>query len=362
MSTRLILVGGFLGAGKTTLLQRAARVLTDQGLKVGLITNDQAPNLVDTTLLTRSGLQVREVNGSCFCCNFQGLLSAVTTLQKSAQADIILAEPVGSCTDLAATIIHPLKAQQQDNLLISPLSVLTDPVKLADILAGGHAGLHESAAYIYRKQLEEADLIVISKTDLLSADQLKQLQQQLAEQYPAATLFPLSSDRGTGVQSWLDAVTSRVDAGQTLAEIDYDIYAEGEAVLGWLNASFTLSGPGNWRSLSETIIAALQQRFSEQQLAIGHVKLITRSGEQALVANFTGSEPTPRIRGQVENSASAVLTLNARVQTSPGQLSRIVREVLTPLTTEVETAAESWDCFSPGRPQPTYRFCEPLAQ
>ena len=49
--TRLILVGGFLGAGKTTLLWETAVRLMNKGLRVGLITNDQAPELVDSELL-----------------------------------------------------------------------------------------------------------------------------------------------------------------------------------------------------------------------------------------------------------------------------------------------------------------------
>ena len=64
---RMILVGGFLGAGKTTLLVRAARRLVEQGKRVGLITNDQAANLVDTGILRQDGLDVGEVAGGCFC-------------------------------------------------------------------------------------------------------------------------------------------------------------------------------------------------------------------------------------------------------------------------------------------------------
>ena len=64
--TRLILVAGFLGAGKTTLLWEAARRIMDDGKRVGLITNDQAPDLVDTAILSRNEVQVKEVSGSCF--------------------------------------------------------------------------------------------------------------------------------------------------------------------------------------------------------------------------------------------------------------------------------------------------------
>lgn len=62
-STTLIIAGGFLGAGKTTLLWKTAQKLMSQGLRVGLITNDQAPELVDSKLLALNKLQVAEVSG-----------------------------------------------------------------------------------------------------------------------------------------------------------------------------------------------------------------------------------------------------------------------------------------------------------
>ena len=138
-TTRLILVGGFLGAGKTTLLWEAAHKVMQNGERVGLITNDQAPELVDTAILSRDKVKVAEVNGSCFCCNFPGLIDATKKLKKEAEADVIIAEPVGSCTDLSATIVQPLKENLRGELLVSPLTVLADPVRLSDILNGGNA-------------------------------------------------------------------------------------------------------------------------------------------------------------------------------------------------------------------------------
>ena len=77
---QLILAGGFLGAGKTTLLERTARRLMEQGRRVGLVTNDQAPELVDSEMLRQGRLAVAEVAGSCFCCNFNGLVDALKKL------------------------------------------------------------------------------------------------------------------------------------------------------------------------------------------------------------------------------------------------------------------------------------------
>jgi hypothetical protein len=47
---------------------------------------------------------------------------------------------------------------------------------------------------------------------------------------------------GEGLDAWLDEVIVRSDAGRRIAEVDYDVYAEGEAVLGWLNATLVLRG------------------------------------------------------------------------------------------------------------------------
>ena len=201
MKTRLILVGGFLGAGKTTLLWEAAQRLASRGLRVGLITNDQAPELVDTAFLLRGGVKVSEVNGSCFCCNFQGLLDAMSKVRAEANADVLIAEPVGSCTDLSATIVQPLKDRYRGELLVSPLSVMADPLRLSEILDGRTSGLHPSAAYIFRKQLEEADIAVVSKTDLLTTAELERLKARLSQVYPAVAISTVSAKTGAGLGS-----------------------------------------------------------------------------------------------------------------------------------------------------------------
>ena len=61
--------------------------------KIGIVTNDQATDLVDTNSLRAQGFDVGEVPGACFCCNFNKLTETVGQLEKSARPDIVLAEP-----------------------------------------------------------------------------------------------------------------------------------------------------------------------------------------------------------------------------------------------------------------------------
>ncbi len=358
MKTRLILVGGFLGAGKTTLLWEAAQRLASRGLRVGLITNDQAPELVDTAYLSREGIKVAEVNGSCFCCNFQGLVDAMTKVRAAAEADVLIAEPVGSCTDLSATIVQPLKDHFRRDLVVSPMTVMVDPSRLADILDGGSSGLHPSAAYILRKQMEEADLIVISKSDLLTDDGLESLRARLAQAYPGVENTTISAKTGDGLDAWLDAVTTQGEAGRRIVGVDYDIYAEGEAVLGWLNATFDLRGePTEWNVFAERLLMGLSQRFDSMGAPVGHVKLILEAGDGFLIGNLTGKGDTLSIRGVAGTGATAGLTLNARIQMEPVILEEIVREVIALASHGCVSATPvAWRCLSPGRPNPTHRY------
>lgn len=205
----LILVGGFLGAGKTTLLFETTKKLMKEGKKVGLVTNDQASELVDTSLLLQATPDVGEVSGSCFCCNFEGFIGSVKQVEERSDADILISEPVGSCTDLSSTIMQPLKEHYSDTLQLAPLTVLADPYKLESILNGETAGLHKSAAYIYRKQLEESDLIVITKTDLLEASKIQYLEEKVKEIFPHSKVMLISSKTGQGLDEWLNYVLNQ---------------------------------------------------------------------------------------------------------------------------------------------------------
>ncbi|HHU32522.1 MAG: GTP-binding protein [Zhaonellaceae bacterium] len=358
MQARIILVGGFLGAGKTSLLFEAANILTKRGKRVGLITNDQAPELVDTTFLQHTKGTILEVSGSCFCCNYEGFTEAILHLIKDQQTDIIMAEPVGSCTDLSATVLQPLKDHFGKDFVIAPLTVLIGPERLSDLLDGGDSGLHPSAAYIIRKQLEEADIIVISKTDLLTPDTVKTLKIRTAKEWPNATVLAMSSRSGEGLEMWLDEVIKRVDSGTRLAEIDYDIYAEGEAVLGWLNATLKLKGESvDWDRFAENLLNALSRQFDDLNSEVGHVKLIIEAGNNFVIGNLTGQNESLELRRSTGVGNEAKMTLNARVQMEPENLKNIVlKEIADVCGTEVVSEILALKCLSPGRPNPTHRY------
>src|SRR5436190_14558724 len=170
---RFIMVGGFLGAGKTTTLGRLARFYMGRGQRVGLVTNDQAQDLVDTHSLREQGFAVEEVAGACFCCKFDDLLDKVGSLETNQRPDIILAEPVGSCTDLIATVVQPLKDLYGARFSVGPYPVLFKPSHGLKILRNeAGSGFSPKAAYLFKKQLEEADAVLVNRIDEVAAAQV----------------------------------------------------------------------------------------------------------------------------------------------------------------------------------------------
>src|SRR5262245_37248193 len=246
MSADYVMVGGFLGAGKTTAMLRLAEHLTSRGRKVGLITNDQSTGLVDTSIVTAKGFPVQEITGGCFCCRFNSLTDAADRLTRDARPDVFLAEPVGSCTDLRATVQYPLRRLYGDDYNVAPLSVLVDPKRAARVL-GLEAGPAFSAKvlYVYEKQLEEADIIVINKSDLLNDAERDALQRGLRERFPQAQIATVSARTGENLEDWFGRLAEPL-VPRPAMDIDYDTYADGEALLGWVNATIQLSSSASF--------------------------------------------------------------------------------------------------------------------
>jgi G3E family GTPase len=352
MQTRIILVGGFLGAGKTTLLWHTARRLAQQGTQAGIITNDQGHNLVDTALLGKH-YAVTEVSGGCFCCNFPDLMISIQQLQNQVEPEIILAEPVGSCTDIMATVIRPLRKYYNKQFSIAPFTVLVDPLR-------DEARFEANVQYLYNQQLAEADLILLNKCDLLTADEIQDELSVLRAEYPQAQVLAVSSRTGEGVETWLDLVLSEESSGHHILDVDYSLYAEAEAALGWLNAQGSVqpeTGPLQW---AETLLREIEKSCSSQDIRIAHVKLHLQIGDTGHKASITqtGSSIVWNTPPPNQPTSNLNFILNARVNASPSSLEQIVRDAITTATPSKVNRIQlhHFECFSPRPPEPTYHI------
>jgi G3E family GTPase len=359
------MVGGFLGAGKTTALARLARLYASQGKRVGVVTNDQAHDLVDTNTFRSQGLAVEEVPGACFCCRFDELVSRVGSLQDSEKPDVILAEPVGSCTDLVATVIQPLKDLYGGRFEVAPYAVLFKPSHGARILKNQAAGgFSPKAAYIFKKQLEEADAIVINRIDELDPPAVEELSRLVSAQFPGTPVLRVSAQTGQGFEALAELLEQTGAFGRKILEIDYDTYAEGEAELGWLNATARLASakPFDLDKLLTAILAELATVCRDLGGEVAHLKLIGMDDAGAFAVGNVVSNDTAAKLSLPSNITprEADLIVNARVAIDPAVLEAEVKKVVSAECAKVGVKAEfrTSQSLRPGRPVPTHRYAE----
>jgi G3E family GTPase len=359
------MIGGFLGAGKTTAVAALAHRLSSRGLKVGLITNDQGQELVDTAMLRSKGYATEEIPGGCFCCRFNSLVDAADRLSESNRPDVFIAEPVGSCTDLVATVTYPLRRMYGDHFTIAPLSVLVDPVRAMRVF-GLQTGssFSRKVVYIFKKQLEEADVIVVSKADTLSQSQVDELSAALTTEFPKTKILIASARTGVHLDTWFDYLESGEQIEGRLMDVDYDVYAEGEALLGWLNATVQFSSDEEFDANHAMMMLTtnLQTRFCASGAEIAHCKMTFSPGSglgDIAVINLIRNDFVPELSIRLEQPVrSGQLIINLRAEEDPERLASALRESVSELTSQMpqlNAALEHLEKFRPGKPTPTHR-------
>jgi len=340
----IVPLGGFLGAGKTSLILAAARVLRAKGLRAAAILNDQGADLVDTRLAQANGIAADQVRGGCFCCRFSELIDAAGRLRADSP-DVIFAESVGSCTDISATVLQPLKLEFAGQFRLAPYTVLMDPARAREYLESGE---DSDLGFLFRKQIEEADLACFSKTDIYS-------------EFPrldGVAVRYLSSHTGEGVAEWLDEILAGRFPAASILDLDYERYARAEASLAWLNcaATITLATPQSPAMVAGPLLEAIEAALAAEGLAIAHLKVMDESPSGWIQASVVRDGGEPTVRGMLDASPAAVhqLLLNARAAGEPAALRRMVEAGLAGAPGRVEVRA--MQCFSPPAPQPERRL------
>ncbi len=354
----LVLVGGFLGSGKTTAIVKACQQLIHQNKKVGVITNDQGDQQVDSEYVKSFGLPTGEVTNGCFCCNYDQLDSELQSLREKDQPDIIFAESVGSCADLIATLVKPLNNARPDIKIV--VAVFADAGLLSSLIEGNSSFLEDSVRYLYKKQLEEADFLVLNKTDLLKPKQLGKVDKILKSEYPNKIVLHQSSFRDQDISRWLQSMEQFTQfPKRNSLTLDYDVYGEAERKLAWLDKRVTITTANDsCISVVKKIIGSIFNQIQAHHFTIGHLKFFLEADDWAEKVSFTTISTSEDVNTHDHKASCIKVLINARVQTDAASLKKIVDDVLAYAehAYQCTIVAEKWSSYNPGFPRPTHRM------
>ena len=212
-STRLpvTVLSGFLGAGKTTVL---SHILNNrENKKVAVIVNDMSEINIDSEIiqnevsLNRSEEKLIEMSNGCICCTLrEDLLLEVTDLAKQGRFDYLVIESTGISEPLP--VAETFTFADEEGISLSDIANLDTMATVVDAVnflkdyedakylkdSGESLGEEDerSVADLLVDQVEFADLILISKTDLVTSEEVKRLTAILKTLNTSAKIVPIS--------------------------------------------------------------------------------------------------------------------------------------------------------------------------
>lgn len=357
---KIHLVSGFLGSGKTTAIANACKVLSDKGIITSVITNDQGEYLVDSRFIQYSKIPNAEVTGGCFCCNYNQLDTQINTLKNAYNPSFMFAEFVGSCTDLVATVLKPLLEYRVVENEQVTFSSFVDSQLFLMYLEDKAIPFSLETKYIWEKQIEEAEVLVINKIDLLLAKQLKKLKLLCKDLYTSKILHYQNSFDINSVNEWIEIITNKSNQEHKTIEIDYIKYGKGEANLAWLDEEIEIISSNNSSvELTFDFIEKITDDIVRKGLTIGHLKFfLSFNGKSEKLSYTTISDKSTKESLVQEKAMSVDLLINARIQTTPDELRKILFDNLIQLKSidGVQVNEKFLSYFQPGFPNPTHRI------
>jgi G3E family GTPase len=249
-----IVIGGYLGAGKTTLVNHLLRQA--QGLRIAVLVNDFGEIGIDADLIVSTDGEVMQLAGGCLCCSVgSDLIGALIALgERSPLPDLLLIETSGVA--LPGAVARSVKLAPQ--IEVDAVMVLADAPSVREQAQDRHVG------DTVRQQLQDADLLVLNKVDLIDDAALTDIRSWLAMQAPHARLIE-ACDAAVPL-ALVCALADEVDSPRSLERQSGGLFAgdasglrrarrKPSAAKAFDSLSLTVEGPVNVKRLAHRLIA-----------------------------------------------------------------------------------------------------------
>jgi len=318
---QLIIISGFLGSGKTSLLLAVARQLAEgAGKKVAVIENEVGDIGIDDDFLKENGLNVREIYSGCVCCSLRGdLITTLLALEREYDPEVVLLEPSGVAGPKQVANIFQGYGGEIDGKLILNL-----------IDASRFHELEDFSIPIIRDGIEVADVIVVTKTDLISETALSGLIQRISAYQPKARILPVSLLDDDDVDGLVTEINRACSAGFGLLKEENGLESARrteehnhhhdlpEPRVFALEEKLQFSEAKKSNELIAEYTASLEKltvQLKDAGATIGHLKIMLNAGKQGyLVLSVTSADhPAQRQGCLVAKLAECLLRINVIV-------------------------------------------------
>ena len=184
--TKVDIISGFLGAGKTTFIKKLISEVY-QGEQIVLIENEFGEIGIDSRFMQNSGVEVTEMNSGCICCTLVGdFARSLKQVVEEFQPDRVIIEPsgVGKLSEVADAV---MAVKEDVDIDISSRITVVDGKKMKLYM--------KNFSEFYSNQIENATTVVVSRTQLMDENKLKECMDILREHNSEAAIITTPWDR-----------------------------------------------------------------------------------------------------------------------------------------------------------------------
>ena len=354
---RFMVVSGFLGAGKTTTMIALGRHMGKTYGKPGIIANDLGANLVDTNLTQTSGCTVEEIASGCICYQMDNTIDKIRRLMVRDGCIFVMSDIPGLGVGALDHVYHRLVDDCADWITLAPFTVLVDPERIKMLLPeGGDINLPEEIKYLMQLQLEEADLVVLNKVDLISEEERERDIRFLREACPDIPVMAISALTGEGIPELAEYLETHETMLKNFSVRDNEKFQEAEKTLTWYNRRMFLKQLDDRKidcnAVIDDLIEEIRMGLIERKRNVPHLKTFATAGVgdfnkcSLLGVDYDIEHTQPFLRDHKKMS----MIVNARAVCESRPFARIVDDALDIICDKYNLDAQVFftECFNMG--------------